>query len=189
MLRSRLSRCAFALAALALCFAAPAAQAQQTIGYVDSEYILGQIPEYQTIQQNIDRLAQEWQQEIEARQGELDELFAEYQARELLYTSEERRQKREEIVRAEEELERLRTRYFGPEGELFQEQDRQMRPLQERVLEAIEEVATRDGYDYVFDKSGDFLFLFTRDQNDLSDLVLEELGIDLEDQQRTGRRG
>lgn len=186
-IRTLMHRFRLPLLALALCAcAAPAALAQQKIGYVDSEYILGKVPEYQTIQQNIDRLAQEWQQEIEAEQGAVDELFAEYQARELLYTSDERREKREAIIRAEDDLERLRTRYFGPDGELFQEQDRQMRPLQERVLVAIEEVATRDGYDYIFDKSGDFLFLFAREQNDVSDLVLEELGIDLEE---AGSRG
>ena len=132
-------------------------------------------------------MAQEWQAELETRQREVDELFQEYQARELLYTSEERQRKRDEIVQAEEEVERLRMRYFGPEGELFREQERLMRPLQERVLAAIEEVATADGYDYVFDKSGDYLFMFAREQFDLSDDVLEELGIDLESAGRTGR--
>lgn len=113
-------------------------------------------------------------------------MFQEYQARELLYTSEERKNKREEIVRAEEEVERLRMQYFGPEGELFTEQDKLIRPLQERILAAVEEVATSEGYDYVFDRTGDFLFLFAREQHDLSDKVLQELGIDTEGSQ-TGR--
>ena len=104
----------------------------------------------------------------------------EYQARELLYTGEERKRKREEIMAAEEEAERLRMRYFGPDGELFVQQENLMRPLQEKVLEAIETVAAQEGYDYIFDKSGDFLFLYAREQYNLSDRVLEELGIDLE---------
>lgn len=173
------------LMALVLVLAAPlAAQAQQKIGYVDSDYILAKTPEYATIQQQVDRLAQDWQTEIEKRQREIDDLFKEYQARELLFTSEERRRKREAIVQAETEVERLRMRYFGPEGELFQQQEKLMRPLQERILAAVEEVATLEGFDYVFDKKGDYLFMFARDQFNLSDKVLKELGIDVDNPQR-----
>ena len=174
--------------ALALVFLPGAAAAQQKIGYVDSEYILGKTPEYATIQQQVDRMAQEWQQEVEREQREVDEMFQEYQARELLYTSEERQRKREEILQVEGEVERLRMRYFGPEGELFQQQEKLMRPVQERILTAIEEVATNEGYDYVFDKKGDYLFMFTREQFNLSDKVLKELGIDVENPQRAGSR-
>ena len=162
----------------------PGAQAQQRIGYVDSDYILNLVPEFATIQQNVDRQAQEWEAEIEEAQNKVDEMFREYQARELLYTNEERNRKRDEIVKAEEEAERLRMRYFGPEGELFVEQDNQMRPLQERLMKAIEAVASEDGYDYIFDKNGDYLFLFAREQYDLSDRVLEEMGIDIEETTR-----
>ena len=160
------------------------AQAQQKVGYVDSDYILNLVPEFATIQQNVDRQAQEWETEIEQAQNKVDEMFREYQARELLYTNEERNRKRDEIVRAEEDAERLRMRYFGPEGELFTEQDNQMRPLQERLMKAIEAVASEDGYDYIFDKNGDYLFLFAREQYDLSDRVLEEMGIDIEENSR-----
>jgi outer membrane protein len=160
--------------------AAGTASAQQKIGYVDSDYILGKIPEFATIQQNIDRQTQEWEKELEESQKGVDEMFREYQARELLYTNEERKRKRDEIMQAEQEMERLRMRYFGPDGELYTQQDNLMRPLQERVLEAIEKVAAEEGFDYIFDKSGDFLFLFAREQHNLSDRVLEELGIDLE---------
>lgn len=163
---------------------APAAQAQQKIGYVDSDYILNLVPEFATIQQNVDRQAQEWETEIEEAQQKVDEMFREYQARELLYTNEERNRKRDEIVRAEEQAEQLRMRYFGPEGQLFTEQDNQMRPLQERLMKAIEAVAAEDGFDYIFDKNGDYLFLFAREQFDLSDRVLEEMGIDIEETNR-----
>jgi outer membrane protein len=168
---------------LGIALAAPAL-GQQKIGYVDSDYILQQVPEFATIQQNVDRQAQEWEAEIEETQQQVDEMFREYQARELLYTNEERQRKRDEIVRSEEEAERLRMRYFGPEGELFVQQDNLMRPLQEKLMNAIETVAAEEGYDYIFDKSGDFLFLFARDQFDLSDRVLEEMGIDLEEANR-----
>ncbi|MEM8487768.1 MAG: OmpH family outer membrane protein [Bacteroidota bacterium] len=160
---------------------ATSANAQQKIGYVDSDYILEQVPEFATIQQNIDRQAKEWEAELEEAQQTVDDMFREYQARELLYTKEERQRKQEEIVRAEEEAERLRMRYFGPEGELFVQQDNLMRPLQEKLMKAIEVVAATDAYDYIFDKSGDFLFLFAREQYDVSDRVLEELGIEIDE--------
>lgn len=180
-------RAGWGLLLLACAAAWHPAQAQK-IGYVDSQYILDKLPEYATIQQEIDRLAQDMQAEIQEAQRAVDELFREYQARELLYTNEERQRKREEIVQAEENIARLREGYFGPEGDLFREQEQRMQPLQERVLAAIEEVATADGYDYVFDKEGDLIFLFAREQYDLSDRVLEELGIDLENSRTQGGR-
>lgn len=156
------------------------ASAQSKIGYIDSEFILGRMTEYTQVQQQVDRLAQEWQNEVEERQREVDEMFQEYQARELLYTNEERQRKRQEILQAENEVERLRMQYFGPEGQLFQQQEALMRPIQEKVLEAVETVAERGGFDYVFDKNGgSFLFLYARDNLNLSEDVLEELGIDV----------
>ncbi len=176
--------CALAVLAWALPTLPQAALAQQKIAYVDSEYIFSKLPDFATVQQKIDRMTQQWQADLDKQNREVDDLFQEYQARELLYTQEERQRKREEITRAEEEIERLRMQYFGPEGEMFKQQEQLLRPIQERVLAAIEEVATAEGYDYVFDKSGDFLFLYAREQYDLSNQVLEELGIDLES---TGR--
>jgi len=163
----------------ALTVSVQSAHAQQKIGYIDSEYILNAMPEYATIQQQLDRMAQSWQQELDGMRGDLDERFREYQARELLYTNEERQRRRQEIVRSEEDLERLRVKYFGPEGDIFLNQEQLMRPVQEKILQAINEVATSEGYDYVFDTSGEFLFMFKRDQFDLSDSVLRELGIDV----------
>ena len=165
------------ISAFLLATVSSAAFAQQRIAFIDSESVLNQIPEYATVQQQVDRLAAEWEAELDEERKKVDEMFREYQARELLFTNEERRKKREDIVRAEEGIERLRSKYFGPEGELFTEQDKLMRPIQERILTAVEEIATEEGYDYVFDRSGDFLFLYAREQHDISEKVLEELGV------------
>jgi len=153
--------------------------AQHKIAYVDSERIYNRYPEFSTAQQSLDRTAQQWEQDLQERQNELDEMFEEYQSRELLYTAETRQQKQNEIIDAEEELERLRSQYFGPEGQLFQQQEQVLRPIQEKVLIAIEQVAEADNYDYVFDRNGDFVFLYTNQSLDITDLVLEELGIDV----------
>ncbi|MGB0649544.1 MAG: OmpH family outer membrane protein [Rhodothermales bacterium] len=171
---------AVALGLVFVTLAAGMAQAQQKIGYIDSDYILNNMPDYATIQQQLDRMAQTWQTELDEAKAELDDKFREYQARELLYTNEERQRRRQEILQEEEDLERLRVKYFGPEGDIFLQQEQLMRPVQERILQAINTVATSEGYDYIFDSAGDFLFMFKRDQYNLSDTVLRELGIDVE---------
>jgi outer membrane protein len=174
-----LTGCLGALFGVALLMMPLDAVAQQQIRYIDSEYILDQTPEYATIQQKIDRLEEQWRSELQQRRDTVRKMYREFESRELLYTQEERQQRQQEIAQAEQELENLRQRYFGPNGELFQRQRDLMRPLQERVLTAVDEVATSEGYDFVFDRSGDFLFMFARDQYDVSDQVLRELGIDV----------
>ncbi len=173
--------------ALAILLTPAAAWAQQKIAYIDSQYIYGKYPEFATTQQKLNRMAQEWERDIQGRQKDVDDLFQEYQARELLYTQEERQRKRDEIMTAEADVERLRNQYFGPEGDLFKQQEQLLKPIQEKVLAAIEVIALAEGYDYVFDKNGDFLFLYTSEQFDLSNQVLEELGIEIESTGRGGR--
>ncbi len=163
---------------LLLAWSVVPALAQHKIAYIDSERIYQNYPEFATAQQSLDRITQQWEQDLAERQDELDEMFQEYQARELLYTAESRQQKQNEIIAAEEELERLRVQYFGPEGQLFQQQEQILRPIQEKVLVAIEEVAEAEDYDYVFDRGGDFVFLYANSRLDITDIVLEELGIE-----------
>lgn len=154
--------------------------AQQKIGYVDTEYVLKNMPEYTTVQQKLDKLEQQWRQEIQKKQKEVRALEQEFEARELLYTDEERTRKQEAIEKARKEVEQLRQQYFGPNGQLYSRQQELMRPIQERVLEATESVATDGGYDYIVDKKGETLFLYAREEHDLSDQVLRELGINIE---------
>ena len=155
------------------------AWAQQKIGYVDSESILEELPEYATVQQKLDQLETEWRAEIQSQKEKVQKLKDEYQASELLYTDEERKQKRQAIQEAQKKVEQLRQRYFGPEGRLYTRQKELMRPIQKRVLSATEEVATQEGYDYVFDKSKKVLFMYARDEHNLNKSVLRELGISL----------
>lgn len=158
------------------------AHAQQKIGYIDSQYILDRLPEYQTVQQKLDQVEQQWRTEIREARDRVEELRQEYQARELLYTDEERAERKKEINEARRQVETLRQRYFGPDGELFARQRELMRPIQERILAAVDEVATSEGYDYVLDQGGEVLFMFVRDQYDLSDTVLREMGVDVDRQ-------
>lgn len=159
----------------------PPAHAQE-IGYVDTEYVLNQMPDYAAVQQKLDKLEQRWRSEIQQKEQEVQKLEQEFQARELLYTDEERKQKQKAIQSTRREVEQLRQKYFGPEGQLYSRQKDLMRPLQERILEAAENVATAEGYDYVVDKKGEALFLYANKEHDLSDQVLRELGITIDRQ-------
>ncbi len=166
------------IVALAAALAVPAS-AQQKIGFIDSSTVLAQMPEFQSAQQEIDRLAEVWQGEVTALAREADEMADRFAAREILYTDDERTAQLALIESKRSERDAVRTRYFGPTGELFREQQAKLRPAQERLLAAVEAVADDGEYDYVFDRAGDFLFLYTRPRHNLTPLVLEELGIGL----------
>ncbi len=167
----------YVLPALVLLAAAAPAAAQQKVGYVDSERILALMPEYRTALQDVDRLASQWQAEVDATTQEADALQADFSARELLYTAEERTRALADITARRQAAEALRRRYFGPDGELFREQQQRLRTVQERLLTAVETVATDGDYDFVFDRTGDVVFLYARSRNDLTDRVLDRLGL------------
>ncbi|MEL6772139.1 MAG: OmpH family outer membrane protein [Bacteroidota bacterium] len=168
----------FSLLLALLLFAVLPASAQQKIGFVDTQRILERLPEYASVQQSLNQLAQEFTTELDRLQGEVDALEQEFAARELLYTDEERQRKQDEIRQARQELNQRRGQYFGPDGELFREEQTRLRPVQERVLTAIETVALDEDYDYVVDRGGELLLLFAKPEHDLTDFVLVELDID-----------
>ncbi len=159
-------------------FAAAPALAQQKLGYVDSQAILQALPEYQSVRQEVDRMATTWQNELTAMTREIEGMERDYAARELLYTAEERTTRQGEIAARRTEMEQYRRRKFGPDGELFREEQTRMRPVQQRVLEAVETVAEELDYGFVFDRGGDIVFLYARPADNLTDRVLEELGVD-----------
>ena len=162
---------------LLLAVAAAPAAAQQKIGFVDSETILQRLPEFTTAEREVDRLAQTWQAEIDDKTLEIQAAEREFAGRDLLYTDEERERRRADIDALVLERDNLRRTYFGPEGRLFSEQQQRLRPIQERVIAAVETIAAEGDYDYVFDRAGDFVFLYTTPRFDLTELVLDELGV------------
>lgn len=162
---------------LALFATASPLAAQQQIAHVDTEAVLQRLPEFQSVQQEIERLTNQYQSEVDALEAEAEALSQEFVARELLYTDQERQTKQGEIQAKRQEAIALRRRYFGPQGELVRDQQQRLRPIQERVLDAVETVADAAGYDYVLDRSGEVVFLFAKPQYDLTDRVLDELGV------------
>ena len=163
-------------ALLVLAIAVPVA-AQQKIAHVDSDAILERLPDYNSAKQEVERLTAQYQAEIDALKREAEGLEREFEARELLYTEQERTAAEAAIVAKRQEVDALRRRYFAPEGELFREQQQRLRPIQERVLEAVETVASDLSYDYVLDRAGEIVFLYARAQHDITERVLDELGV------------
>lgn len=162
-------------------FLATAAQAQnQRIAFVDTEFILSKMPEYAGLEQRLRALTDGWREEIEVMDREIESLDREFIAREILYTSEVRKQKLDEIEAKNRAKNQFINSKFGPEGDYFRQQQQILEPLQRRIMEAIEKVSTRDNYDFVFDRSGDFMFLYTRSQWNISEDVLFELGIQVD---------
>ncbi|MEX2403222.1 MAG: OmpH family outer membrane protein [Balneolales bacterium] len=153
----------------------------QKIGYVDTDYILSNIPEYEGIEQRLSGISQEWKDEIDEMQADIDALKQDYEAREILYTNEVRKQKEEEIKQKSQQREQFIDSHFGPDGEYFSRQQELLKPLQQRILEATNNIADRDGLDFIFDRSGDYMLLFARQSWNLSNEVLLELGIQIDE--------
>lgn len=162
----------------ALLLLTPVAEAQQQkIGYVNTDAILEKMPEYKGIDQQLRLLSQEWKRELDEMQNEIDRLKKDFSDREILYTEEVRKQKQEEIRQHVSQREQYLEEKFGAEGEYFQRQKALLEPIQRKVFEAINTVAERNGYDFVFDRAGDTRMLYFKQEWNLNDEVLIELGI------------
>lgn len=148
----------------------------QRFAYVDTEYILDNIPEYQAAEREIEQLSIQWQTEIENKFAEIDNLYRQYQAEAPLLPDEMKRQREEEIIRKERAANELQMRRFGREGELFAKRQELLQPIQDRIFEAVEQIASRGNYAVIFDKAGGTAMIFTDVRYDLSDDVLQRLG-------------
>lgn len=148
----------------------------QRFAYIDSDYIMENIPEYKAAELEIERISIEWQKELEEKFAEIEQMFRAYQAEAPLLPEEIRRQREEAIVSREQSAKELQMRRFGRDGELFQRRQELMQPIQDRIFDAVKEIATRGNYAVIFDKSGGVTMLYTDVRYDLSDEVLQRLG-------------
>jgi outer membrane protein len=155
--------------------------AQSKIGYVDSEYILNQIPEFKQAQEELEKLSQEWQKQLEKKYAEIDQLYRNYQAEHVLLTEDMRRKREEEITRKEKEAKEFQKAKFGPDGELFKKRQELVQPIQDKIYNAIKDIASVDRLDIVFDKSSGATILYVNPKNDISDKVLKKLGVEVKD--------
>ena len=151
------------------------AQKAQRIGYIDMEYILQNIPEYTEAQSNINEKALGWQKEIEEKQKEIDGLKAELNNEKALLTKDLIIEKEEDIQLLIVELKQVQELYFGANGDLFFLRQQLVQPIQDLVYNAVQDIASKRSYDFIFDKSSDLVMLFSNSQYDVSEMVIASL--------------
>ena len=149
--------------------------AQLKIGYVDSNTILKELPDAQDAQKTIDALVQEWKDELQKMQKELDAQSTDFEKRKLIMSDNKRLEVETQINKLKTDINNYRQSKFGFQGELYIQQEEIMKPVQNKIFLAIESVAEDEELDYVFDRSGDILFLYAKEDYDITSLVLELL--------------
>lgn len=166
----------FLFIAIMMMAATSSLQAQK-FAYIDTEYILENIPAYLQAQSKLDNTASQWQKEIDDKFKEVERLYAKFQAEQFLLTEEMKRQKEEEIINLEQEAQELQRTRFGFEGDLFKKREELIQPIQDNVFDAVEKLAQTRAYDFIFDKaSGGATMLYTNPKFDVSDIILNNLG-------------
>ena len=148
----------------------------QKFGYVDTDYILAQMPEYKEAEAEIDQLSKTWQSEIHQMYKEIESMYSELQAEEVLLTQEMKDERLAEIKTKEEEVKEYNNQVFGYEGLFFLKKKELMKPVLESVFEATEKVCKAHRLQIMFDKAADMVMLYTDPIHDYTDYVLEELG-------------
>lgn len=145
-------------------------------GYVDTDYILSQIPEYKAAQSELDKTSVQWQKEIDAKYAEVDKLYKAYQADAILLTDDMKKKRENEIINKEKEVKELQKQRFGVDGELFKKRQELVKPIQDKVYNAIKVVAEKSALGFIMDKSGQVSLLYANSKYDKSDDVLVYLG-------------
>lgn len=148
----------------------------QKYAYVDTEYILENIPEFQDAQDELNNFSTKWQKEIETEYAEVEEMYKKYQAEAVLLPEDVKRKREDAVVLKEKNVKDLQRKYFGPEGDLFNKRQELIQPIQEKVFNAIESIATTRNFGFVFDKAGGMTLLYGNPKYDISDEVLDEVG-------------
>jgi len=151
------------------------AQKAQRIGYIDMEYILENIPEYSEAQSQINTKANSWQTNIERKQNEIDGLKADLRNEKILLTSELIEEREEDIQIKELELKKLQLAYFGTDGELYLLRQQLVKPIQDLVYNAVQDIAKKRKYDFVLDNSTDLIMLYTNKNYDISELIISSI--------------
>jgi outer membrane protein len=149
----------------------------QKFGYVDTGYILQQMPDYGEAQGEIDKLSLSWEEEIKKMFQEVEQMQIAFHAEEVLLTEEMKKDRRAEIDRKMQEVKEYQKKVFGFEGLFFLKKKELIKPVQDKIWEAVEKMAKNNRLAIVFDKSGELVMIYTDPIHDYTDYVLEELGL------------
>jgi outer membrane protein len=159
-----------------LCCAMPAlAQAQAKIAHINSESIMQTLPEAIDAQKTLDALVSQWEAELQKMQADWKKKFDDFDKKKLILTDQVRADQEKELRDLDQSISDFRNKKFGQNGELFQKQNEAMKPIQNKLFKILEEIAKEDGYDYIFDKSGEILLLYSNDKLDLTQKVISRM--------------
>lgn len=152
------------------------AQKGGSVAYVDIQYILKNLPQYESANDQLTLISRRWQKEIEDAQQQAQILSQNYQTEQIFLSEPMRQQREEEILAKENEVMELKRKYFGQDGELYKKRDALLKPIQDDIYNAIQELASEKRLDIVKDRSADASLIYMSNKLDISDLVLQKLG-------------
>ncbi|HRQ50366.1 MAG TPA: OmpH family outer membrane protein [Agriterribacter sp.] len=163
-------------AAVILCLAAFSANAQR-YAILDTKFILDRLPEYKDAQKQLDQLSEAWQKELDGLQTRLDRMYRDFEAEQVMLSDELKKRREDELFNKEKELRDLQRQRFGYEGDLFKKRQELIKPVQDKVYNAVEKLAVEKGYDFILDKSEGITVIFADPKLDRSEDVLKMLGV------------
>ncbi|MBI3138175.1 MAG: OmpH family outer membrane protein [Sphingobacteriales bacterium] len=149
----------------------------QKYAIIDTRYILDKMPEYKEAQKQLDDIAAGWQKDIDSKQAELDKMYKDYEAEQVMLTEELRKKREDQLFNKEKDLRDLQRKRFGFEGDLFKKRQELVKPVQDKVYNAVQKMAVSRGYDFVLDKSEGITIIFADPKLDKSEDVLRDLGV------------
>ena len=148
----------------------------QKFAFIDSDYILENIPAFTAAQEQLDQLSSQYQKELESMHAEIEQMYQDFQAESVLLSEDMKRKREDVIISKEKDYKQLQRKYFGPNGDLFKKRQGLIKPIQDDIFNAVQEIANDGAYAAILDKAGGTTLFFTNPKFDLSDQVLQKLG-------------
>lgn len=163
---------------IACCFLlATTTAVAQKYAIIDTRYILDKMPAYTDAQKQLDNIAADWQKDIDARQLSLDKMYKDYEAEQVMLSDDLKKKREDQLFMKEKELRDLQRQRFGFEGDLFKKRQELIKPIQDKVYNAVQKISVARGYDFVLDKSEGITIIFADPKLDKSEDILRELGV------------
>ena len=153
-----------------------ASQAQR-YAIVDTKYILDKLPEYKEAQKKLDQFSEQWQKEVDTKQSALDKMYKDFEAEQVMLTPELKKKREDELFVREKEVRDLHRKRFGFEGDLFKKRQELVKPIQDKVYNAIQKLAVNRSLDFILDKSEGITVIFADPKLDRSEDILKDLGV------------
>ncbi len=149
----------------------------QKYAIIDTRYILDKMPDYKTAQSQLDNIAAGWQKDIDGKQTQLDNMYKNYESEQVMLSDDLKKKREDQLFNMEKELRDLQRKRFGFEGDLFKKRQELIKPIQDKVYNAVQKMAVLRGYDFVLDKSEGITIIFADPKLDKSEDVLKDLGV------------